>query len=142
MYQDVLNVLLDSLLERERNLVLSALLELTKMNPDKDLARLAHLEPGLLRRAPNLKLTAFQFVDMEPTAQVDLYLALNAPRIAILVSLILMASLNALLALTTSSPSNLVQMMSPCAEKSVPLDSTLKLDLPHVLPAQETSSSL
>lgn len=46
MYQDVWNVLLVSLLVKEKNLALCAKLELTKMKLDKDNAKLVLQEPG------------------------------------------------------------------------------------------------
>jgi len=71
MYQDVLNALLVSLLEKEKNHALFALQEHTKMNLDKEHAKLAQQAHGQLKKAQNLKLTASLYVDMVLTAHLD-----------------------------------------------------------------------
>lgn len=141
MYQDVLNVPPDSLLKREMRHALFALLAHTKMNPDKNAARLALQAHGLLRKAPSLKPTVSLFVDMELTAPLDWFPAWNVPRTVTLENHLLMDSKNALLALMTSSPSNLEQTKSPCAERNVNLAFTPKLDLPHALLVPRTFSN-
>ena len=132
MFPDAWNVLLVSLLERVRTPAHCALLELTRMKQDKAPAKHAPLERGPLKRAPSLSLTAFQSVDMEHTAPVAWFLALNVPGTATPVSHHSMDSRNASLALMICTPSNLVQMRWACAETNALLDNTLKLVLPHV----------
>ena len=71
MFPDVWSVQLDSLLEKEKNLALFALLEPTKMNQGKDHANPAQLEHGLRMKDLNLKLTVSLFVDMEHMDHLD-----------------------------------------------------------------------
>ena len=136
MYLDVWNVLLVSLLVKVKNLALFALLEPTKTKLDKELAKLVLQALGQWKKDPNLKLTVFPFVVMVLTVLLAWYLAWNVPRTVTLVNPHLTDTKNALLALTTSSLTNLEPTESTCAEKSVNQDSTLKLVwlLAHLVP--------
>ena len=91
-----------------KNHALCALLEATKMNPVKAYAKPALRAHGLLRKDPNLKLIVSLFAGTELTVLVVWYLALNAPRTAILENHLLMASKNVSVALMICSPSNQV----------------------------------
>ena len=91
-----------------KNHALYALLEVTKMNPVKAYAKLAPRAHGLLRKDPNLKLIVSLFAGMELTVLVVWYLALNAPRTAILENHHLMVSKNVSVALMICLPSNQV----------------------------------
>lgn len=142
MFPDVWSVQLDSLLEKERNLALFALLEHTKMKQDKDHAKPAQLELGLRMKAPNLKLTASLFVDMEHMDPLDWCHVWNAPKTATLDHLHSMDSKNVQLVLMVCLHSSLEQMMLHYAEKSVSLAITQKLDLLPVLLALPISSNL
>ena len=91
-----------------KNLALCALLEATKMNPVKVYAKLAPRAHGLLRKDPNLKLIVSLFAGTELTVLAVWYLALNAPRTAILENHHLMVSKNVSVVLMICSPSNQV----------------------------------
>jgi hypothetical protein len=142
LFPVVLSALQDSLPSKEKQLALDVPKDNIKMKQDKDPVNNAQLVDGQGMRDLKLKEIVFQSVDMEHTAQLVWFPAWNAPEVASLRNPQLMVSENVPPALLVCLLSSQEQTVLIYAKKNALLDTTVLLDLLHVLLALLIISNL